>query len=79
MSFATKTVTVSNVYIRSLLPYVTKSLVHANMNEYTRKTILLSNVGIDGGYYTRDFNIKSQGLTSTSRAGILLKVSHDEQ
>lgn len=49
------------------------------MNESTRQAILPSNVRVDDGYYTRDFNIKSQGLTSTTRAGILLKVSNDEQ
>jgi hypothetical protein len=49
------------------------------MNESTRLTIFPSNVRVDDGHYARDFNIKNQGLTSTTRAGILLKVSNDEQ
>jgi hypothetical protein len=49
------------------------------MNEFTRQAILPIDVRICDGYYARDFNTKSQGLTSTSRAGIPLKVSNDEQ
>gem|GEM_PF-1498478 len=49
------------------------------MNESARQTILPTNVMVEDGYYTRDFSIKNQGLTSTTRTGILLKVSNYEQ